>query len=77
MGMYGRGRRDGTGPYVGSYRRGAGLGGVRKSRGEWCPYNPLEGSAPSTSRGYRTGRLGDIKPIGGRVRVGLRRRVRL
>ena len=32
-----RGKRDGTGPYKGSYERKSGGGGKRKAAGEPCP----------------------------------------
>jgi len=76
MGAQARGRRDGTGPYKYSFQGMTRGMGKRRARGEQCLYNPLGGGTP-TGRGYRTGTLDDIKPMAGKVSVGLRRRVRL
>jgi len=37
MGATKRGKRDGTGPYKGSYQRKRGKKGKRQQRGEKCP----------------------------------------
>lgn len=43
MGKGQRGKRDGTGPYSGSYQRETGSGiGKRKARGETCPVPPVK-----------------------------------
>ena len=37
MGYMIRGKRDGTGPYRGSFQRESGRRGIRQERGERCP----------------------------------------